>query len=358
MSAVVVTQERSLSTQLAERNITPAQWHTLARSLYPGARQDSVLMVIDYCAARGLDPLKKPCHIVPMEIKVDGSYEWRDVVMPGIYELRTTAMRTGLYLGHSKPEYGPAIDFMGVTAPEWCEITIYRWNVAANAKTEFPVRVYFRECCGTKYDKKTSETRANARWSKAPVQMLTKCTEGAGLREAFPDELGGQMMVEEMEGQRQMIDVTPPSDDDEILRKGPVNWKDRAPRISPKRMRKIVDTLNGHAEKLEGAPILEIIRGLHPEEYEQVWKVLRSWERTAIKKALGQKDADDDAAALVIPAEDDLLPWAKGLLTSCLDWHAVNAAWAAIESAYDANGSTPPDELARLCDERRGALST
>jgi hypothetical protein len=240
---------------------------------------------------------------------------------------------------------------------EWCEITIYRWNMAATTKTEFPVRVYFRECCGTKYDKKTSETRANARWSKAPVQMLTKCTEGAGLREAFPDELGGQMMVEEMEGQRQMIDVTPQSDDDEILRKGPVNWKDRAPRISPKRMRKIVDTLNAHAEKSEGAPILEIVRGLHPEEYEQVWKALRSWERTAIKKALGQKDADDDAAALVIPAEDDLLPWAKDLLASCVDIAALNAAWNAIEGAYDSNGGAPLHELVTLCDERRTVLA-
>jgi hypothetical protein len=152
------------------------------------------------------------------------------------------------------------------------------------------------------------------------------------------------------------IDVTP--EDEPILRKGPVNWADRAPRISPKRMRKIVDTLNAHADKSEGAPILEIIRGLHPEEYEQVWKVLRSWERTAIKKALGQKDADDDAAALVIPADDDLLPWSKGLLASCVDAAALTAAWGAIEAAYDANGAKlPPDELVTLCDERRTALT-
>jgi hypothetical protein len=43
---------------------------------------------------------------------------------------------------------------------------------------------------------------ANARWSKAPVQMLTKCAEAAALREAFPDELGGQQTAEEMDGQR------------------------------------------------------------------------------------------------------------------------------------------------------------
>jgi hypothetical protein len=36
--------------------------------------------------------------------------------------------------------------------------------------------------------------------------MLTKVTEAAGLREAFPDELGGEATADEMEG-REVIDV-------------------------------------------------------------------------------------------------------------------------------------------------------
>jgi transcriptional regulator of met regulon len=73
---------------------------------------------------------------------------------------------------------------------------------------EFPVRVYFREVCGTK--RKDGGFIANARWGKAPIQMLTKCTEAAGLREAFPDELGGQMAAEEADASSErVIDVTP-----------------------------------------------------------------------------------------------------------------------------------------------------
>ena len=82
-------------------------------------------------------------------------------------------------------------------------MTFYRWNVAAAQRVEFPVTVYFREVVATK-----SGGQANARWSKAPIQMLTKCTEAAGLREAFPDEFGGEVTAEEMDGQR-TIDVTP-----------------------------------------------------------------------------------------------------------------------------------------------------
>jgi len=196
---------------LTKRGIDEYQWRTLMNSLFPGARSESVLMVIDYCHARKLDPMKKPCHIVPMRVKDQktGEWEWRDVVMPGIYEYRTTAMRTGNYLGHSKPEYGPTVECFGVTAPEWCEMTMYR-RATNGDRIEFPVRVYFREACATKFDKEAKKDVANDRWSKAPIQMLTKTTEAAGLREAFPDEFGGETTAEEMDGRgHDVVDVQP-----------------------------------------------------------------------------------------------------------------------------------------------------
>lgn len=202
-----------LSTQLAEREITNAAWHTLSKSLYPGAAQNSILLVVDYCKARGLDPLKKPCHIVPMKVKdaASGETNWRDVVMPGIYELRTTAQRTGEYLGHSKAEYGEVTEYKQLEVPESCSIVVYRWNKLAAAKAAYPVTVYFSEVCGEKID-----GMPNARWTKAPRQMLTKCCEAAALREAFPDELGGEMSAEEMGGQHHtIIDVEPDEDTDD-----------------------------------------------------------------------------------------------------------------------------------------------
>lgn len=202
MNAVIQAESINLPAPVARRGISEAQWRTLMNNLFPGAKAESVVMVWDYCMARKLDPMKKPCHIVPMKV----GDSWRDVVMPGIYEYRTTANRTGEYLGHSKPVYGPVGEFMGVSAPEWCELTVFRWNKVANQRCEFPVMVYFRECVGTRWDKEKRTAVVNARWEKAPIQMLTKCTEAAGLREAFPDELGGEQTAEEMEG-RQVIEV-------------------------------------------------------------------------------------------------------------------------------------------------------
>jgi phage recombination protein Bet len=202
MNAVV--EMKDLPGPVSRRGISEFQWRTLANNLFPGAKSESVLMVWDYCVARKLDPMKKPCHIVPMKV----GDSWRDVVMPGIYEYRTTANRTGEYLGHSKPVYGPEIEFLGVKAPEFCELTVYRWNSKAGQKAEYPVQVKFVECVATSWDKETRGPKVNARWTKAPQQMLTKCTEAAGLREAFPDEFGGEQTFEEMEGQ-EIIDVTP-----------------------------------------------------------------------------------------------------------------------------------------------------
>jgi len=191
---------------VARRGINEAQWRTLMGSLYPGAKGESVLMVLDYCAARKLDPMKKPCHIVPMQVKVAGTdrYEWRDVVMPGIYEHRTTATRTGQYLGHARPEYGPEIEFAGVTAPAWCDFTVYRWNDVAKMRAEFHVRTFFKEVVAF-----NNGGKANQRWAKAPVQMLVKCAEAAALREAFPEEIGGEQTAEELDGQR-AADAPPP----------------------------------------------------------------------------------------------------------------------------------------------------
>jgi phage recombination protein Bet len=202
MNAVIQHEETKLPAPVARRGITEEQWMAL-RNLFPGARGESIVLAYDYCKARQLNPFKKPCHIVPMnvkDVKLD-KYVWRDVVMPGIYEYRTTAHRTGEYLGHSIPEYGPLTEYKGVKAPEWCAITVYRWNPVAKQRAEFPVRIEFHEIAVTKRD-----GNLNDRWSSAPKMQLTKCTEAAALREGFPDELGGTHTVEEMEGR--VIDST------------------------------------------------------------------------------------------------------------------------------------------------------
>lgn len=202
--STAIAKKADLPEAVSRRGITEPQWVTLAKNLYPGANPTSVLMVWDYCKARNLDPMKKPVHIVQMDVRLaDGTYEKRDVVLPGIYEYRITAHRTGEYLGHEKPVYGDVVKFAGVEAPSSCEYTAYRWNPKAHMKVPYTVEVFFAEVVATKRD-----GTANQRWARAPKQMLTKCAEAAALREAFPEEIGGEPTAEEMDG-HSIVDVTP-----------------------------------------------------------------------------------------------------------------------------------------------------
>lgn len=249
----------NLPSILTDLKISPSQWMTLTNSLYPGAHENSVVMVIDYCRSRGLDPLKKPCHIVPMSVKnaATGVYEWRDVVMPGIYEYRTTAQRTGEYMGHAVPSYGNAIG--DPTAdPEWCDFTVYRWNDKAKQRAEYPVRVYFREVVALKKD-----GTPNERWKKAPIQMLTKCAEAAALRAAFPDELGGESTAEEMEGR--VIESSATEYDWTVL--------DQVARV-----------LMASLESTDDWRVLETWEGLNAEQQGIFWKNLTRWMPGGITK--------------------------------------------------------------------------
>lgn len=180
-------------------------------TLYPGAKMESVQMVLSYCRARGLDPMKKPVHIVPMWL--DGGM--RDVVLPGITSYRIDAARTGEYDGKSEPEFGPDTTrtFKGkvkrsgswedvsetVTFPAWCKITVMRRGKAFHAKE------YWLE----NYATQGKSEVPNSMWAKRPYGQLAKCAEAQALRMAFPEEVGGQNTAEEMEGKALMIDATP-----------------------------------------------------------------------------------------------------------------------------------------------------
>jgi phage recombination protein Bet len=170
-------------------------------SLYPGARPESISMVLGYCEARGLDPMRKPVHIVPMWVKdpVTKQGSMQDVVLPGIALYRIEAARTGEYAGKTEPVFGPTIEAtlggVKVSFPEWCSITLYR--IVNGQRCEFAAREYWLENYATAG--KDSEA-PNAMWRKRAFGQLAKCAEAQALRMAFPEATGGEPTAEEMEG--------------------------------------------------------------------------------------------------------------------------------------------------------------
>ena len=194
----------ALRTQLKNNAIDDLTWKVLKTSIFPGAKNESIIAAVNYCKARNLDILKKPVHIVPMYVEdsVTGEKGYRDVIMPGIAEARTTASRTNAYAGQDEPIFGEDIDFKGVIAPAYCKITVYK--MVQEMRCGWSHIEYFAEAVATK----KADGKPNAMWSKRPRGQLAKCAEAGALRKAFPDELGGTITADEMFG-REEIDITP-----------------------------------------------------------------------------------------------------------------------------------------------------
>lgn len=176
-------------------------WSALKNSLYTGAKDESIKMVLDYCKAAKLDPMQKPVHIVPMNVKnsLTGRYEYKDVVMPGVGLYRIQAARSNQYAGVSEPEFGEDVTCnlggVDITYPKWCKVTVKK--LVNNTIVEFTAKEYWLE----NYATASKESIApNTMWKKRPYGQIAKCAEAQALRKAFPEIISQHVTAEEMEG--------------------------------------------------------------------------------------------------------------------------------------------------------------
>jgi phage recombination protein Bet len=196
METVDATQKKELpALAMSEDDLV----NVLRNSLYPGAQTDSIKMVLGYCRAAGLDPIKKPVHIVPLWNSKVGAMV--DVIMPGIGNYRTDAARSGQYAGVTKPVYGADVtgDIGGVkiTYPVTCSVTVKRL-LANGSIAEYEAEERWIENYAVKGGKDKS-IAPNAMWMKRPYAQIAKCAEAQALRKAFP-ECGSAPTADEMEG--------------------------------------------------------------------------------------------------------------------------------------------------------------
>lgn len=219
--------------QIKDNGFDASVWNALKSSIYPGAQDESIIMVIDYCKAAGLDPLQKPVHIVPMYVndKNTKTSIWRDIVMPGIGLYRIQASRSQNYAGVSEPEYGKEIEAnLGnklIKYPEWCKVTVRK--IVQSNLVEFSAKEYWLE----NYAKASKDSLApNAMWERRPYAQLAKCAEAQALRKAFPEFITHQPTAEEMEGKSlndfELKNVTPVARQKEEIKENAANAKNLA----------------------------------------------------------------------------------------------------------------------------------
>ncbi len=150
----------------------------IRRTVAAGASADELELFFHQARRAGLDPLAKQIYFVKRQGK--------GVVQVGIDGLRLIADRTGQYAGSDDAE------FTGETKsgyPAAAKVVVYK--MVSGQRCPFGATA--------RWDEYFPGDSQGFQWKRMPHAMLAKCAEALALRKAFPADMSGLYVHEEME---------------------------------------------------------------------------------------------------------------------------------------------------------------
>lgn len=150
----------------------------IRRTVAAGATADELELFFHQARHAGLDPLAKQIYFVKRQGK--------GVIQVGIDGLRLIADRTGQYAGSEDAE------FTGQTErgfPAAAKVVVYK--MVAGQRCPFGATA--------RWDEYFPGDQQGFQWKRMPHAMLSKCAEALALRKAFPADMSGLYVHEEME---------------------------------------------------------------------------------------------------------------------------------------------------------------
>lgn len=158
-----------------------------------GATNTELSLFSEICKQRNLNPLFRQIYF----IKIWDSSQQKDVMSPvvSVDGFRAIANRTGLYKGQTLPQFcgkdGIWKEIWTSDEPPFAaKVGIYRKG--------FKEPVY-HIAEWRSFAKYTKDGKLTQFWKKFGTLMLAKCAEIGGFRKAFPEDLSGLYVQEEME---------------------------------------------------------------------------------------------------------------------------------------------------------------
>lgn len=182
--------------QLARLDFSGEQLELIRRTVAAGATDDELAMFLHQCRKTGLDPLARQIYCIVRKTR-DGQ---KATIQTGIDGYRLIAERTGQYAGSDKPV------FEDWEVADLRSATVTVWKLFNGERVPFTATAYWSEFY-------PGQGQYTGMWDKMPRLMLAKVAESQALRKAFPADLSGVYVEEEMhqaiEGQARLVDEAP-----------------------------------------------------------------------------------------------------------------------------------------------------
>lgn len=174
---------------------TKAQRAALAQIGLEKADDANLAMFLHYCQRTGMDPFTRQIYMIGRWDKTSGRLKY--TIQMAIDGFRIIAQRSLQYAGQTEPQWcGPDGAWRDVwvdhsTPPVAARIGVLRhgWPQPTYAIA------HFAEYAPMKRDGSGLEPM----WKRMPANQISKCAEAAALRKAFPNDLSGMYVPEELE---------------------------------------------------------------------------------------------------------------------------------------------------------------
>lgn len=174
----IVPNKNSAVALAKDLKISVGELQTIQNTIAKGATVDELKLFLFQAKRTGLDPFSRQIHLVK---RGDTA-----VIQTGIDGYRAIAERTGKYAGNDEPVF--EMDQAG-KKPIKASVTV--WKIVAKQRVGFTASARWSEYFPGE--------KLGFMWNSKPFLMLSKCAEALALRKAFPSDLSGLYVQEEMQ---------------------------------------------------------------------------------------------------------------------------------------------------------------